>query len=520
MKHNYFISLCIFIFLLTACQLESITQQNTPFIPLSPAPVTPAITPTTNIFSTLVPSTVQTPNITPLSTIELLPTELYATSPTPLDDVCALTLVDSIDINVPIQGVFVFGTYSSSSYMTANGVNQAPGLNAISVDGMCGGVLDSNVKWNWQPDRSPQLVVASISNTSSVTFATNQISQIPTPEECTRPDNASDMWQPCHNFAFSPDGHWLTYNWGDDYCGQNLNLVDLATREKRTIGGSTWLIQFLSSGEMLIGQSACERGWLRVYDPETGALENLGDAGEMHWNSTKTTFIVETSAYVGVARGLWGYNLQTESFLLLPTAGYQSVPLWTPDGSHVIFEHRDVFGGADEFTLSFGPNQIWIVDMHSGQSKMLVSDPEYNFFLCQSSQIQTCEWNGDWLEVRQIAFEAGEYNFEDGDGTRCTLRGQGCSMPIKPLGLNWRTGELVLWSQLTLPTPMPTVTPQFLPDNVNMSQSPLYVNEETGASFYIGSSGRTLWCVPPEGMGEPVQWVDDAEFFMYIPENQ
>lgn len=67
---------------------------------------------------------------------------------------------------------------------------------------------------------------------------------------------------------------------------------------------------------------------------------------------------------------------------------------------------------------------------------------------------------------------------------------------------------------------MPTVTPQFLPDNVNMSQSPLYVNEETGASFYIGSSGRTLWCVPPEGMGEPVQWVDDAEFFMYIPENQ
>jgi hypothetical protein len=206
--------------------------------------------------------------------------------------------------------------------MTANGVNQAPGLNAISVDGMCGGVLDSNVQWNWQPDKSPQLVVASTGNASSVTFVTNQISQIPTPEECTRPDNASDMWQPCHNFAFSPDGHWLTYNWGDDYCGQNLNLVDLATMEKRTIGGSTWLIQFLSSGKMLIGQSACERGWLRVYDPETGALENLGDAGEMHWNSTKTTFIVETSAYVGVARGLWGYNLQTESFLLLPTAGY------------------------------------------------------------------------------------------------------------------------------------------------------------------------------------------------------
>jgi hypothetical protein len=235
----------------------------------------------------------------------------------------------------------------------------------------------------------------------------------------------------------------------------------------------------------------------------------------MIWNQDETAFAVETSYYNFPGGTVWGYNTITHN-LFLPEVGVaDSLPIWTTDGTHLLYQHQTITR-TEAYTVTFSPRQIRLVAAASGDEQIIISNPKYDYHLCAEPYEDDCQWRGDWIPIRQIPHQPRPFYFEDYNisAYRCSWHGSECSGNTVHLGLNWRTGEVILWGDVNAPISIPQFTPSPLP-GPNLTVEPIYANNEIGYELYLGNNNRSLWCVP-EG-SRPIQWVEDSEAFVYVP---
>jgi hypothetical protein len=276
------------------------------------------------------------------------------------------------------------------------------------------------------------------------------------PRECyeTLPKDKGDWAGPCTGFEFSPDGRFLGFFFGPDYCGSGINILDTRTGEiVYHHAGGGFGFEFLENGKILLATGQCEGGGMSLFDPIAGTLSSLGGLGRGGWNVTRTAIAVEALlAHMGLAKEIWGYNVEKD-FLFLPPAetGEQldNQLLWTPDGSHILFVHRPI-----SYTSMVGPytfleaSSIIRVSATTGERKVLVSDPRYDYHFCAA--YSWCDnWYGDWIQVRRFPFEQQTLALFD-PATDCLGYGEDCDEPPELFALNWRTGELIPWGEISL----------------------------------------------------------------------
>jgi len=95
------------------------------------------------------------------------------------------------------------------------------------------------------------------------------------------------------------------------------------------------------------------------------------------------------------------------------------------------------------------------VSATTGERKVLVSDPRYDYHFCAA--YSWCDnWYGDWIQVRRFPFEQQTLALFD-PATDCLGYGEDCDEPPELFALNWRTGELIPWGEISLSafTPIP-----------------------------------------------------------------
>jgi hypothetical protein len=197
-------------------------------------------------------------------------------------------------------------------------------------------------------------------------------------------------------------------------------------------------------------------------------------------------------------------------------------PFWMPDGVRLLYQHRaqkniESVRPGIVVTTTFGASEIRVVDTVSGQERVLVGDPRYDYHLCAA--FRDCRWEGDWIQVRRVPFHPQEYPSHPDLPPRvwdCLLLGDKCPDPVDRLALNWRTGELMPWDKAPRPTstpkPTPTVTPG--PDS-KLATASIYSDPAGRYNLYTSQDGRNLWCVAT-ATGAAVRWVADGQHFMYI----
>ena len=302
----------------------------------------------------------------------------------------------------------------------------------------------------------------------------SDIGAIVLPAECTEPAYEGTppawYWAPCSDFAYSPNGRYAGFFFGADNCGRNMYILDTGSGEvvyRRDLGG-VHRFEFLVNGKVLLGIGHCEGGSMYLLDPETGEIPRLGSEGTIDWNASRTALAVAALEYVMLERAVWGYNAVEDS-LFLPEAQpgewqLDDHPVWTPDGTHLLFQHRLLSYARQEELYSFpAARQIIRVDATTGEQEVLLGDPRYDFHFCEGSRGGCDPWYGDWIRVRRFPFEAQDIKFSfdffyDPSGT-CLLYGIDCAEAPTLLALNWRTGEVIPWDATVLPTPVPSATP-------------------------------------------------------------
>ena len=277
-------------------------------------------------------------------------------------------------------------------------------------------------------------------------------------------------FQPCSNFETSPDGRFLGFFFGPDLCGRGIIILDTQTEEMvyRSGFGQGLGFEFLENGKVLLATGHCEGGQMSLFDPITKNLSFLGGLGRGGWNVTRTAIAVETGPYQGVAGAIWGYNVD-QDFLFLPQAEMWGQVddhlLWTPDGSHILFLHRPVSYTFESNTYTFlEARSIIRVNATTGERKVLVSDSRYDYHFCAGAYSWCDRWYGDWIQVRRFPFDQQTLVYTDDfyylPAVTCLLYGMNCDEPPELFALNWRTGELIPWSEISLSafTPVPAYT--------------------------------------------------------------
>ncbi len=273
-------------------------------------------------------------------------------------------------------------------------------------------------------------------------------------------------FRPCSHFTSSEDGRYLAYFIDPDSCGRNLAIMDLNTGELvyRTESFGVHNYEFLTNGKVLIAKGHCEGGGVSLFNPTTKVFSTLGGEGFYLWNPQHTMLAVRSMQYVGFEGKIWGYNV-SENFLFLPepeTYQLDNHMLWTPDGGHLLYQHRAMIRVEGYRTDSFPTGrQIIRVDASTGEVKILAGDPDFDYHLCEGVRSSCDRWHGDWIQVRKYAYESQqlEYTGEDTPTTNCLFYGMECEGEATYFTLNWRTGEMIPWDESILPTPIPTITP-------------------------------------------------------------
>jgi hypothetical protein len=214
----------------------------------------------------------------------------------------------------------------------------------------------------------------------------------------------------------------------------------VTNHESQELGVASF-VTILPDGNMIFHFSYCSAGEVAILDLDSGEWERLGWAGTTVWNEPHTAFVEEVQHLV-FPGSIWGYNVQ-ENNLFLPEVGgehFNAQPIWTPDNTHVLYEQVSVtFTGDSTFTTS--PREIYRVNADTSEKRLMISDPQFHYFLCA----QSCEWNDDWIVVWRIPYEAREYYADasaDGPGVDCVIFGRNCLGEITEWQLNWQTGEL------------------------------------------------------------------------------
>lgn len=330
---------------------------------------------------------------------------------------------------------------------------------------------------------------------------------------------------PCSGFEFSPDGKYLALYFGPELCIRGIIVSDTETGEKiyrsRVGGGIEFM--FLGQDTVLISEGHCEGASLSVLDLSSKLVRNLGGEIAKFWNARRTAFAAYDAPYGGFDMGgtVWGYNVQAD-FVFLPQPENDQLddhPLWTPDGSHLLYHHRPLTRSETSYTFSEA-RQILIVDATTGEQQILAGDAQYDFDLCEGPYSTCDKWFGDWVQVRRFAFQPQtveiSFNMFNDPIVTCREYGTGCPDPAELFALNWRTGELIPWKQASLPTATPMPAPTAIPvPGPDMSRTPVYAEPSGVYAFYVGLDGHSLWMVPANG--EPQLWVVEGENFIYIP---
>ena len=289
-------------------------------------------------------------------------------------------------------------------------------------------------------------------------------------DECYPPVEAGTLipwwFKACDEFTTSVDGRYLAYEVDPESCGRNLVIIDMDSGESiyRTETFGVHKFEFLPNGQLLLGKGHCEGGGISLLDPTTLEFTYLGIEGKYHWNPQHTAFAVNWAPFWGFVEPAWGYNV-SEEFLFLPEEENWQIDnhlLWTPDGSHLIYQHRDIVPRDYSWVDSF-PNgrQIIRVDASTGDVKVLAGDPTFDFHLCEGRDSSCDRWYGDWIRVRRFPYQPQEIKYEWGESPPelCVSYGMDCEGEPDLFALNWRTGELIPWDASILPTPSLIGTP-------------------------------------------------------------
>ncbi|MCL4265219.1 MAG: PD40 domain-containing protein [Anaerolineae bacterium] len=277
--------------------------------------------------------------------------------------------------------------------------------------------------------------------------------QVALPAECYNvlADFEEQQYCACSNFEFSPDGKWFAFTMGDYMSGYSVRpgLINLETGEVQTNTVGTGLMRFLPNNERLVYNSWGEGGDIWWANSLTGESLRLGPGGNVSWNADETAFVVEATPYVGMASAVWGYNVETHTLFLPERWFADNKPVWVPDGTHLLYQHQTNIATAENMVI-FSPRQIYLVDAVSGEEQVVLSDPAYHYHLCPDDRTESCYWNGDWVKVQRLPYHPAMFDFEDYNNSdyRCAWYVKDCTDQPEYLGLNWRTLEVLPWSEI------------------------------------------------------------------------
>ncbi len=342
----------------------------------------------------------------------------------------------------------------------------------------------------------------------------------------------------CDQYQFSPAGTWVAYFWGEEACGRGIAALDLRSDETRVLtatGG--YEITFISEETLLLatlvtGTTHCESGNIAMVDLRTGEQAILGKAGSIQWNPQRTAFAASALPYTEWRSSVWGYDVAQGRYFLPPTterdteeSNTQDVqPLWTPAGDHLLYQQRAItYTTPAKPAFTLGPQHIVVVDAATGEQRILLDDPAYDYHLCIAYEV--CTWEGDFIEVRRIPYRQSAFSMEANTlsaAINCALFGFRCADPVERFALNWRTGELVPWDARPAAAEPPTITPTPTPAATasqpaapDLNRPAFYSAPDGTYTLHLGRDERSLWCVPVDG--EPVLWVNNGMHFTYIP---
>ena len=326
-----------------------------------------------------------------------------------------------------------------------------------------------------QPASAPTPVATNLQATTATALPQETVTRNPVLQmglagllaECRVPLTVEPSYipfEPCDGLTLSEDGQFLAFSFGPRGCGRDIMVVDLVnnrTAYKTSQGDASF--EFLTNATILITTSYCEGGYVSLLDPSTSQVEPLGDWGKDRlWNPSRTAFVVTVGAYHGFESGIWGYNLAKDVVFLrqLEPPLRDDDPLWTPDGTHLLFQRLLLYSKDSTYYFTMG-RQIVRVDAITAEETVLTSDAVFSFNLCDSDN--SCVWHGDWIPVRRFPFhpQTVEYTLEvhDVPEVKCLEFALGCAQAPDLFALNWRTGQLVPWNENLLPTPIPRPTP-------------------------------------------------------------
>jgi len=340
-------------------------------------------------------------------------------------------------------------------------------------------------------------------------FDTQALSGLPLPEAC--------QGGGCSDFQFGLQGRTFAYLSGEDTCGRTLTLVERANNQVlNTWQGVAWYY-FYGVGSMILAQGGCDQRYVYHYIPNTGQQASISPEGEMSWDPAHRAALVQLTGDSPAENGLWGFNLETSAPILWSDQGkiMQDTPIWLDDGHHFVYQHRGIrYDPVSGNVYLDGPRQIVLMDAYTRSQQLIGFEQGYDYHLCQT-QGEPCEQvYGDWLKIYRTPFTAGGIKLGDAAYAtinRCALFGYDCLKPSEEYALNWKTGELLPWSEagVSLPSEPVDLTQ---PD---LSTEPVYTDAGGDFALYTSFDRRGLWYVPVAG--DPVQWVTDGENFVYIP---
>ncbi len=502
-------------------------QQGTT-ISISSLTPTPSVTPELNMTSmplTATPFLQSTSN--PTATY-LPPISLLTASTT-----CEFNPQNVLSPSDPLKNVILFISNSREPLTNMNILSEishtpsrryTPQLWAISPDGQKANRLTiegHGVTWHL-PETSnlPMWLMSSVDFTVDETL----LWQIPLPEVCDDflendyfLEEYKNLYHACGDFEISPDGKWASFQLGDYLTGYNVQsgLINLETGEMEFSTIGTGLMQFLPNNERLVFNSWGEGGELWWANSLTGEAVRLGEGGFTYWNLDETAFAVEWFPYVGVGGAVWAYYVPTKN-LFTPESSPDALtthPVWSPDGLTLLYQQQAVITRTSFITLTLGPSEVYMADIVTGEDRVVLSDPQSNYYLCDNRNVESCVWADDWIRVRRLPYHMKELYFEDYD--LCVLYGSSCPDSVENLAFNWRTGELIDWETVTQQRPTSTAVPLTAPIGPDLATEPIYTDMEMGYALYSGHDGSSLWCVPDGGV--PQLWIQDAEWIAYLP---
>lgn len=503
-----FVAFALLYFVGCVPQDERVTEvgQETAVVPLSPILPTVAVTPTPPSIPTSTPeptATIMPPTSTPDTTCQFSPQSIFSPSD-------------------PLEKVILFASASDEPFtkmdtlftemQSFSGRRNAPQLWAISLDSQRINRLTHDkhgVAW-YLPEDS--LIPIWFMSGSDLHTDETLIKQVLLPPICKEFLETKRSQLPgCGAFKISPDGKWASFTSGDYLSGYGTQpgLINLETGELQFPSVGT-VYHFLPNDERIVGYSSGEGGELWWVDSLTGDTVHLGGSGDTYWNEAETAIAVDVSPYIGIGGAVWAYDVPTRSHFEAKSGAdfMTSYPVWTPDG--LLLYLQQSITRTNTYTLTLGPREIHLADVVTGEDRVLLGDSQSNYFLCENKSPDFCVWAGDWIRARRTPYIEKEVYFEDYDS--CVL--YGFCENIEDLALNWRTGEVLTWSEVSylLPTPTPISVTDSVPD---LTAVPLYKNVEMGYALYPGDDGRSIWCVPENGVAQV--WVQDAEWFAYLP---